>query len=717
MVSSILAVKKNINIFLFIAVFAVLFLLPKIILGAGIESSNGTSVVSCSYNPGTWIDGCFVPKITYIVLWLVSWFLYFSGILFNYSLGMTLNIKDYVDQMKIKDIWGIFRDLANITFIFILLYIAIATILQLNSFDTKKTLSKLVIVALLINFSFFFTSVVIDSSNILACSFYKSMISNGSTAPCSSIKNMKDDGGISELFMKGVNLTSIYDVKGNKEKSKNILGDVTKSLTITTLGSILILITAFVFLAAAIMLIIRTVTLIILLILSPIAFAGYILPSTSGWTKKWWESLIGQSFFAPIFLLMIWVVLKIMENIQNNPNLATGSFTNVVNQDNNNDWVSLVFNFAILIALTIAALTVSKMFAGGVATTSIGWASKASGAVGGFVGRNTVGRALNKYAQSDFGKAHAAKGGFGNLASFAKYGGRASFDVRGVGIPGVTGGSAGGAGGFATIQKAQKDNAEDSMVEHYNSLDDDGKKKYLRELANDEDNKKNKKKMKALFGKLSSDKIADVDDDGVFSNFAELETDQIDKIDKARAMLESKRKVKEAKKSVDLFKTAGDIDVKDKDGNTDITKQNDKDKKMMDAINDLSKSLDNSDINASDIASLKIPAGMIKKNVVEKMSIPQFNKVVNSDSTGQKTLDAFKDVISSLGDDSHIKQAAFGGGSTQMKYISGHSDTGNKRSGKNNMSNLSRDGKVSDQNPDDIDTSKLNIENENLNNK
>src|SRR3989338_10332449 len=69
--------------------------------------------------------------------------------------------------------WGITRDVANIFFIFILLIIAIDTILRLESYGAKQLLPKLIIVALLINFSLVIAFTVVDASNILALAFIK----------------------------------------------------------------------------------------------------------------------------------------------------------------------------------------------------------------------------------------------------------------------------------------------------------------------------------------------------------------------------------------------------------------------------------------------------------------------------------------------------------------------------------------------------------------
>jgi len=306
----------------------------------------------------------------------VSHLLWLSGVLLNYAIGFSLNIGGFVETTPaVKEAWTAFRDIANMFFIFILLFIAIATILQLEKYNTKALLSKLIIVALLINFSLFFTNIVIDSSNILACSFYSSMIEGN--ANCSDISKVEGDGGISEKFMQGLKLQSLYNPDAEGKLKKPFYQDSRKILNVMIFGSAFMFITAFVFLAAAIMFVIRTGVLLFLMILSPLAFVGYILPKTSAHTTKWWDALIGQSFFAPIFLLMMWVVLKIVEG----GTVGLGekkTFTEAIMAADGSSAVSVIFSFALLITLIIGALVVSKNLAGGVATTSIGWANRIS---------------------------------------------------------------------------------------------------------------------------------------------------------------------------------------------------------------------------------------------------------------------------------------------------------------------------------------------------
>ena len=113
----------------------------------------------------TRLPGCFLLIIYYTYFQLPSLILYVSAQFFNAMINIGIDSALTISSVFIPMAWAVVRDLSNIFFILILLYIAIQTILGIGH-ETKKMIAKVVIIALLINFSMFFTKVVIDSSNI-----------------------------------------------------------------------------------------------------------------------------------------------------------------------------------------------------------------------------------------------------------------------------------------------------------------------------------------------------------------------------------------------------------------------------------------------------------------------------------------------------------------------------------------------------------------------
>lgn len=372
-----------------------------------------------------------------------------TGYLFDKSLNYSLNLSRTLAQLQVVDrAWGVGRDFANIIFIFILLYIAIATILQVEGFNTKKLLTNVIIVALLINFSLVITKVVIDTSNILAVSFYNQMTNNGANS-------------ISSQYMKGLKLTTLYDVNGEVNNdtfkitpgSKSTYGQI---LTIAVFGSVFILVAAFVFFAGAVLFFMRTIILVFLMILSPLAFLASILPGTSQHAKKWWNMLFDQSFFAPAFLFLNWAVLLVIQGGSVSQGLTTGLIgPNTIGTigpfsaaliNSGTGSLDIIFNFALLIGMIIASLVIAKSMGAYGADTMMKWGDSARKFGQGFVGRHTIGRAAGVIAGSETARKFlgAVPGG--------RYAQQALSGIAGASFGGAKGGYAGAIKETATRQ-------------------------------------------------------------------------------------------------------------------------------------------------------------------------------------------------------------------------------------------------------------------------
>lgn len=331
-----------------------------------------------------------------LLLMIAGWVLGLSGLLLNTTISYTIvEMSEMVRGMvSINTAWSTFRDLANIFFIFIILYIAIMTILRMDTATTKKLLVHVVIMALLLNFSLFFTKVVIDTSNITATFFYE------------QIKDAGGDMGLSGAFMQKLGMQSFLDPAG----AAKLLGERKGFINILLLGflaSLLFMIVAFVFVAAAILIVIRFVVFIFLMILSPLAFAAMALPNDK-WSKKWWDALISQAIFAPAFLALIWVTLVILGDVVGN---SQASFVDLIPTEGQKGVfepgkegsIQLVLNFIIIIGMTIFSIIAAKILGVQGGEKAVKWATNASKRMSSAPARQTVGR-LSAGADSWLGK-------------------------------------------------------------------------------------------------------------------------------------------------------------------------------------------------------------------------------------------------------------------------------------------------------------------------
>lgn len=288
-----------------------------------------------------------------------AWFLYGIMTICAFILGIAgLLLKEVMDytvvgmSSRIASLgtlnvaWSAFRDLANMLFIFILLYIAIETILDRMGGNTKKMLVRVVIIGLLINFSLFFTKIIIDGSNIVTIGFYNNILIGSTDA------GGWEKYGLAGPFVDKMKLTGAYD-----KKALATFGPMDMTL-IALGGSLVMLVAAFMFLAMAFLFIGRFVVLVFLMILSPLAFASVALPEDK-YSKMWWDKLIDQCIFAPVFMALLWVTLLLLDGIlpKTTGNFATslgGGTTPSV------DSLSIIMNFIVIIAMLVFCLIAAK---------------------------------------------------------------------------------------------------------------------------------------------------------------------------------------------------------------------------------------------------------------------------------------------------------------------------------------------------------------------
>ena len=121
------------------------------------------------------IGGCVAQLVYYAIFVPTSFLLALSGQLMDFLLAYTLDSDSYSMGNFVGQGWKLVRDLTNILFIFVLVSIGIGTIVGWSKLGDKKLIGMVIIVALLINFSLFFTKVIIDAGNILGTVFYSSM--------------------------------------------------------------------------------------------------------------------------------------------------------------------------------------------------------------------------------------------------------------------------------------------------------------------------------------------------------------------------------------------------------------------------------------------------------------------------------------------------------------------------------------------------------------
>lgn len=318
-----------------------------------------------------------------------------SGLLLRFTVEYTVvNMQTRIGEMvSIKTAWTAFRDLANMAFIFIILYTAIRTILDINSSNTKKMIVRVVIIGLLINFSLFFTKVTIDASNLLAIGFYNNIVGVQSDSlvgeTIGAIGNNNYFGvGIAGVFMEKLSILKVLTAEG----LKNVINTDPFQMFVSVFGgAIFMLIAAFIFFSVCFIFLIRFIVLIFLMILSPLAFVAMALPNDK-YSNKWWDALIGQCIFAPAFMALVWVSTVILRGM----NTGTGgakAITDIFSMGKTPDdqgAILLLFNYCVALGMLVFSLIVARQFGASGAGSLMKIANKASKKAGGLLARGSL---------------------------------------------------------------------------------------------------------------------------------------------------------------------------------------------------------------------------------------------------------------------------------------------------------------------------------------
>jgi len=352
-----------------------------------------------------------LSTILYLILTIAALLLYIGGTLLDFVLKWTiLDMKQNLDALTgINIAWKLIKDLMNIAFIFLLVYEGIKLIIGQGSKEKIKTfIAMIVLAALLVNFSLFFTKVLIDASNIVTIGFYNSIITSASDIQVGVGPLKTTISGISVPFMHNLGLADFWSSR-SFEQMKLTTGGDSSLIIFPLMGIILFVIVSFVFFAISMVFIVRYLVLIILLILSPVAYMGMALNGVKDYANKWWEALNSQLLFAPIYMVMTWVTLKLMGT---GGFIVMGGWGSLVGGDaaagavGTQTPISLVFNFIIIIGLIIASLVIAKSTSekgSGYIKDYVGKLTTTAGnvAMGGTaaIGRRTFGAAASRLAE------------------------------------------------------------------------------------------------------------------------------------------------------------------------------------------------------------------------------------------------------------------------------------------------------------------------------
>lgn len=199
--------------------------------------------------------------------------------------------------------WSFFRNIGNILFVIALLFVIFSQVtgIGIDNYGIKRILPKLIVTAIIVNFSYIICGLLVDLSNIIGNSIKNIFESVQFTA------GDKPSDGLGPV---GIITFLVAAISGG---AAAVAGVTVAGSIIGGGGLLTILVPILTFLASAViagffamlMLGVRQALVIIMIVISPVAFVLYAIPNTNPIFKKWFTLFRGLLMLYPVYCFMV----------------------------------------------------------------------------------------------------------------------------------------------------------------------------------------------------------------------------------------------------------------------------------------------------------------------------------------------------------------------------------------------------------------------------
>lgn len=265
--------------------------------------------------------------------------------------------------------WQLFRDLANVAIIGVFVFVAIMTILGSAEYGAKRLVARVLIVAILINFSFLFTRLIVESSNFVSSQVARSMPNNALEV------------GVAQSFLQAFGIHGLWS--GTEALTDRVATQTDSgwaAFLYGLVGGFFLICISGVLLYGVVMISARALLLIFMLITSSLAFATFLIPSWSnqtyiGW-NNWWSNLLKAALFGPILMVFLWIAMQIISRASvDGAGSALGKLADDPSKLDVNAWQQLIF-LMIGTGILFVGIRASSSFSASI--TGFNWATVAS---------------------------------------------------------------------------------------------------------------------------------------------------------------------------------------------------------------------------------------------------------------------------------------------------------------------------------------------------
>lgn len=222
------------------------------------------------------------------------------------------------DENPIYRYWQAFQSIANVLFIIALLAVILSHVsnIGLSAYDVRKMLPRLVVGAVLLNLSYALCAVAVDISNIVGGTVYDTMSDLVAPKQVDGPNQEEDrlqtnvkttqitdpDSGERQSFSSVANAMAFARstpvTGGMLDKTERFAGKAMNAALSALLPIIVTVLLAIV--VTVVCLLLRQALIIAFIIISPLAFAAFLLPNTKTLFDRWLKSFIPLIMLFPV---------------------------------------------------------------------------------------------------------------------------------------------------------------------------------------------------------------------------------------------------------------------------------------------------------------------------------------------------------------------------------------------------------------------------------
>ncbi len=249
-----------------------------------------------NYKPN-WVERYVYDAIGYLakgIIWLQGWIL---SMLISILMAL-MRYNGFVNAHAVRTGWTLVRDVANMFFALIILAIALGTILKIESYNIKRLLPKVLLMAVLVNFSRTICGLMIDFAQVIMITFAASFAAVGGQGAGNMVKLLKID-------------SIVYYTKklgGSSNEPIKYLNVVISAI----LAVILLAIALVVVLVMVVVILMRMIMLWVLLVLSPLPFILSAFPQGEKYAQQFWQEFTKYVIVGPVIAFFLWLSFAVV---------------------------------------------------------------------------------------------------------------------------------------------------------------------------------------------------------------------------------------------------------------------------------------------------------------------------------------------------------------------------------------------------------------------